>query len=67
MHETVIANKIITKAKEQGKVNSIVVEVGDLAHLPAKELVNNILNAVNDFSQGMPQFDDITLMVIKFV
>ncbi|MBU1976071.1 MAG: hydrogenase maturation nickel metallochaperone HypA [Nanoarchaeota archaeon] len=38
MHETVIANSIITQAKKQGKVKSIIVEVGDLGHLPAHEM-----------------------------
>jgi Zn finger protein HypA/HybF involved in hydrogenase expression len=38
MHETIIAQKIIEKAKEQGSVKKIILEVGDLAHLPAEEL-----------------------------
>jgi len=38
MHETIIANKIIEKAKEHGNVKKIVIEVGDLAHLPANEM-----------------------------
>jgi len=38
MHETIIANKIIEKAKEHGKVKKVVIEVGDLANLPAFEM-----------------------------
>ncbi|MBW2985763.1 hydrogenase maturation nickel metallochaperone HypA [Candidatus Woesearchaeota archaeon] len=38
MHEGFIAQGIIDKAKEQGIVKKIVVEVGDLGHLPAKEM-----------------------------
>ncbi|MBU0461414.1 MAG: hydrogenase maturation nickel metallochaperone HypA [Nanoarchaeota archaeon] len=38
MHETIIANDIINAAKKHGKVLKIVVEVGDLAHLPAEEM-----------------------------
>lgn len=38
MHETIIAKKIIDKAKEHGIVKKIVIEVGDLAHLPAKDM-----------------------------
>lgn len=38
MHETIIANKIIEKAKKQGSVKSVKIEVGDLAHLPAEDL-----------------------------
>ncbi len=38
MHESIIANKIIEKAKEHGSVTKIVIEVGDLAHLPASDM-----------------------------
>lgn len=38
MHDTIIAKELIEKAKEQGDVKSIVIEVGDLAHLPAGEI-----------------------------
>ena len=34
--------------------------------LSAKKLGEKILESVDAFSQGMPQFDDITLMIIKF-
>ena len=37
MHETIIAKQIIETANSKGKVKSITVEVGDLAHLPANE------------------------------
>ncbi len=32
---------------------------------PAGEIVENVIGAVLSFSEGRPQFDDITLMVIK--
>jgi sigma-B regulation protein RsbU (phosphoserine phosphatase) len=35
------------------------------ARLPASEIVAKILREVQQFTEGMPQFDDITLMVIK--
>lgn len=38
MHETIIASKIIEKAKEHGNVKKVIIEVGDLAHLPAFEM-----------------------------
>ncbi len=38
MHESFIAQRIIEKAKEQGAVKKIILEVGDLAHLPAEDL-----------------------------
>ncbi|MEE9525515.1 MAG: hydrogenase/urease maturation nickel metallochaperone HypA [Candidatus Woesearchaeota archaeon] len=46
MHETIIANDIINKAKEQGQVKEITVEVGDLAHLPANELKETLSTLV---------------------
>ena len=46
MHETMIAAENIRKAEEQGKVKKIVVDVGDLGHLPAHELEECIKNLV---------------------
>jgi serine phosphatase RsbU (regulator of sigma subunit) len=34
-------------------------------HLPAKEIKNTIIQEVDNFAEGNPQFDDITLIVIK--
>ena len=34
--------------------------------MSANELGDKILKSVEEYSEGMPQFDDITLMVIKF-
>ncbi|MBW2979007.1 hydrogenase maturation nickel metallochaperone HypA [Candidatus Woesearchaeota archaeon] len=47
MHEGIIANKIIEKAKEHGNVRKITVEVGDLAHLPALEMKEALSKRVN--------------------
>ena len=44
MHEKLIAEEIINKAKEHGKVKSITVEVGDLAHLPAEDMEKVLKN-----------------------
>jgi serine phosphatase RsbU (regulator of sigma subunit) len=33
--------------------------------LPASGILEKILNEVGSFAVGQPQFDDITLMVIK--
>ena len=38
MHEQSIAQQITREAQAQGEVLAIVVEVGDLAHLPAGEM-----------------------------
>jgi len=37
------------------------------AHLPASGILSAILEQIGVFADGMPQFDDITLMVIKSV
>jgi len=38
MHEISIAKNIIDEAKKHGEVNSIEIDCGELAHLPAKDL-----------------------------
>ena len=38
MHETIVARRLIEEAKKHGKVRSITVEVGELAHLPLEDL-----------------------------
>jgi Zn finger protein HypA/HybF involved in hydrogenase expression len=48
MHEQTIAAKIIADAKEHGKVKSITIEVGDLAHLPADEM-KDVLEKLTDW------------------
>ena len=45
------------------RFKKIIVKNKDLS---ANDLGNKILDGVNEFTQEMPQFDDITLMVIKF-
>ena len=39
--------------------------IRDNARLPAREILDRILSAVQEFAGDMPQFDDITLLVIK--
>ncbi len=39
MHETVIALNIISEAKKHGSVNEISLEIGELAHVPADDLL----------------------------
>jgi len=46
MHETIIASSIIDEAKKQGNVKAVTIEVGDLAHLPSKELEECLKNLV---------------------
>jgi len=47
MHETILANKIIQKAKEHGKVKAIVVEVGQLADIPSDHLAETLRKMVD--------------------
>ncbi len=39
--------------------------IRDSAHQPSSEILARILREVGEFTRGMPQFDDITLMVIR--
>lgn len=39
--------------------------IKEISHLPAREMVEKIEGQVNLFCYGSPQFDDITLMVLK--
>ncbi|MCA9486407.1 hydrogenase maturation nickel metallochaperone HypA [Candidatus Woesearchaeota archaeon] len=48
MHEHTIAATIIAQAEEHGNVKKIVVEVGDLAHLPAEEM-KHVLEDMTDW------------------
>ena len=47
MHETIIAKEIINKAKEHGEVKGILVEVGELADIPADHLLETLETMVN--------------------
>ena len=52
MHESLIVNRILEQVEKQAKgkkVKSITIEVGDLAHLPAKEF--------HDFIKAMVEFE----------
>lgn len=52
MHETAIAKSIINQAEKEAKkrkVNSIEIDVGELAHLPAEEL-QQVLMAMTDWN-----------------
>ncbi len=48
MHEQTIAKIIIQEANKHGKVKAIVVEVGDLGHLPAHEM-EEVLKTLTDW------------------
>lgn len=39
MHETVVAQRIIEEAEKHGNVKELHLEIGELAHVPARELL----------------------------
>jgi Zn finger protein HypA/HybF involved in hydrogenase expression len=47
MHETVIANNIIKEAEKQGQVQELYLEIGELAHVPANELLECLKTLVD--------------------
>lgn len=47
MHETVIATAIIEQAKQHGKVKELHLIIGELAHVPAHELVECLKRLVD--------------------
>ena len=48
MHEQTIAKQIIKDAKQYGKIRSLTIEVGDLAHLPADEM-KDVMEKMTDW------------------
>jgi Zn finger protein HypA/HybF involved in hydrogenase expression len=49
MHETIIANQIIKDAEKHGKIVSAVIEVGELAGIPKRDLEKTL--------RGMAKWD----------
>jgi Zn finger protein HypA/HybF involved in hydrogenase expression len=49
MHEQTIAKKIIDEASSYGKIVSVTIECGDLAHLPADEM-REVLEKLTDWN-----------------
>jgi PAS domain S-box-containing protein len=45
--------------------NRLIEIVRNTAHLPAQAILEQILSSVKEFTRDMPQFDDITLFVVK--
>ena len=46
MHETAIAEGILKEAERHGKVSEIFLEIGELAHVPAHELIEALESIV---------------------
>jgi sigma-B regulation protein RsbU (phosphoserine phosphatase) len=55
----------INGKEEQFGQERLITLVAQNSGLPAQELIDKIKNAVIDFTQGQPQFDDLTLIVLK--
>ncbi len=47
MHETAIAKNIISEAEKHGEVESIKLDIGELAHVPGNELVECLKKLVD--------------------
>ena len=54
-----------TAGEEEFGISRLTEAVQEHAAKTAQELINEILRAVEDFTNGAPQFDDMTLMVVK--
>ena len=52
---------------DSARVPEEITKHDEVAWIRPKDLGNEILKEVEEFTQGMPQFDDITLMMIKFI
>jgi sigma-B regulation protein RsbU (phosphoserine phosphatase) len=59
----------VTEAKnllgEQFGYRTLARVLRDVAHLPAEEVIQRIVGAVDDFQENAPQHDDITLVVLQ--
>lgn len=47
MHEIAIANNIIDEAKKYGNVQKIILEIGELAHVPCNEFIATLKSLIN--------------------
>jgi len=57
----------INESEEQFGPDRLTAIIERTRNLPASEIVQQIQQGVLEFSGGQPQFDDITLMVLKIV
>ncbi len=55
----------INDKEEQFGHDRMVAIAEEVRNLPAEEMIQRIKDGVLEFSRGQPQFDDITLMVLK--
>jgi sigma-B regulation protein RsbU (phosphoserine phosphatase) len=52
-------------AEEEFGLERLEEELQGSLHLPARELSERLFRAVADFAQGMPQYDDQTLLIVR--
>ena len=57
----------INDKEEQFGQQRLISTIEENRNLPASELIKRIQQKVAQFSQGQPQFDDITLMILKVI
>lgn len=56
-----------TSSHEEFGVERTVEALRRTAHLPAEEIEDRLIETIDEFVAGAPQFDDITVMVVKRV
>lgn len=54
------------KKEELFSEERLIKEISNIREKPIQELVSDIMQKINTFAHGMPQADDITMMVLKF-
>ncbi|MCX6012636.1 MAG: SpoIIE family protein phosphatase [Chloroflexi bacterium] len=59
------ATEAINRKGEQFGTERLTQLVTEYSGLPAAELIDRIQKKVTEFSEGQPQFDDVTLMILK--
>ena len=61
------ATDAVDKADNEFGEEKLLSVIQEYKNLSSKEIINNILHAVNEHSRNVEQFDDITIVVIKRV
>lgn len=52
-------------AEEEFGETRLAQAIADVRHRPAEQIVSHVFEAVDAFAASAPQFDDITLMVVR--
>ncbi|QGG46930.1 PP2C family protein-serine/threonine phosphatase [Heliorestis convoluta] len=58
---------VVNKQKQFYGLNTFFKLVADLGHLPAKEMTQAIMQQIQSFAEGVPQPDDICLVIVEYL